>query len=103
MPPDVGVDRVDTVLFEFACQQGDLIPRLAVFDEVGNGLAHDHHEVGADSFADLFDDLDNDALAVLGATAPFVGAVVGAFAHEGVEEVALAAHDLDPVVTRLAR
>ena len=47
-------------------------------------------------------DLDREASALLGRTAPLVGALVGARSEELVEQIALAAHDLDAVVARFA-
>jgi hypothetical protein len=80
----------------------DLVPGLAVRDQVDHREAVDHDEVGAHGGADAGHDLDRQAHPVLERPAPAVGAAVGVGDEELVEEVALRAHDLDPVVAGLA-
>ena len=55
-----------------------------------------------DGLAGATHDLDRHPAALLGGAAPRVGALVGARRQELVEQIALAAHDLDAVVAGLA-
>ncbi len=99
MPADIGVDRVDAQILRGACQEGDLIPRLAVLHEVGDRLAQDDREVGGNLLAHGLDDFDEEALTILRRAAPVVGAVVGVRAEELVDQVTFAAHEFDRVIS----
>ena len=75
----------------------------AILDEVETGNAEDDDEFAAHRGACLPHDFQREARAVLERTAPLVRALVGAWRQEFVDEVAFRSHDLDAVVTRLAR
>lgn len=76
----------------------DLLQRGAARHQVQHRQPVDQDEVRADPLTDPAHDLDREPDAVLVRAAPAVGAVIGGCGDELVDEVALGAHDLDPVV-----
>ena len=87
---------------DFLCQGDDFVPALAVLDVVGHRHPIADDEVVADGRARAADDLNRKAPPLLGCAAPRIGALVRARRQELVEQVSLAAHDLDAVVARIA-
>ena len=98
MPADVGVDECCSGCLDLLCERDDVVPPLAAFDEIGHRQSERDHEVGAGGGADTANDLDGESAAVGGSSAPFVGAPVGSFGEELVDEIPFTAHDFDAVV-----
>ncbi len=99
VPADVGVEQIDARVLELAGQGHHLRPGLPVRDEVRDGEAEHQQEVRPHRRARPAHDLHGQATAVLGRAAPAVRAVVRRRGEELIDQVALAAHDLDAVVT----
>ena len=102
VPADPGVDQRRPGFLDFLCQRDDLVPALAVGDEVGHRQPVADDEVRSERRAGAAHDLDRQSSAFLGATTPRVGAPVRPWRQELVEQITFAAHDLDAVVTGLA-
>ena len=102
VPADAGVDDRGAGRLDFGCQRDDFVPALAVLDVVGHRHPVADDEVVADRRAGATHDLDRHPAPLLRGAAPGVGALVGARREELVEQIALAAHDLDAVVAGLA-
>uniref|UniRef100_A0A914YP03 HPt domain-containing protein n=1 Tax=Panagrolaimus superbus TaxID=310955 RepID=A0A914YP03_9BILA len=102
MPADTGIDDRRTGRLDCLRLLHDLFPVAAVVDQIHQRQAIDDDEVRAAGLADAAHDLDREAHALAGVTAPTVGALVGARGDEFVDEVALRAHHFDAVVAGLA-
>ena len=102
VPADAGVDHRRAGGGDGAGEQDDLVMGGAVGDEVDHREAEDDDEVGAGGGAGAAHDLDGQAHAVVVSAAPAVGAAVGMGDEELVEQIALGAHDLDPVIAGFA-
>ena len=98
VPADAGVDECRPRCLDFGCQRDDLIPALAVLHVVGHRHPVADDELRPHRRPGASDDLDRHTSALLGCPAPRVGAFVGARGEELIEQVALAAHDLDAVI-----
>ena len=100
--PNAGVDDRRAGGLDFGCQRDDFVPALPVLDVVGHRHPVADDEVATDRRAGAAHDLDREPPPLLRRAAPGVGALVGARREELVEQIALAAHDLDAVVAGLA-
>ncbi len=101
MPADAGVDDRRPGRLDGLGEGDDLRQGGAARDQVQHGEAVDDDEVLADGLAHAPDDLHREAHPVLVRAAPAVLTVVGLRRDELVDEVALGAHDLHPVVAGL--
>jgi len=102
MPANAGIDDGGASLFHFLRQMDHLLPGTALVHQVDHGQPVDDDEILAHGLADAAENLEGQADAVLEGPAPAVGSVVGPARNELVDEVAFRAHDLDPVIARLA-
>ena len=82
----------------FGCQGDDFVPALTVLDVVGHRHPVADDEVVADGRAGASHNLDGKAPPLLRCPAPGVGALVGPRCQKLVEQIPLAAHDLDTVI-----
>src|SRR6185369_3996975 len=103
VPADTGVDDRGAGRFDRLGELHDLIPALRVVDEVEHRQPVDDDELAPDRRARAPHDLDRQALAFLDAAAPGIVARVRAHGEELVDQIALAAHDLDAVVAGILR
>jgi hypothetical protein len=103
VPADAGVDDGRAAARDGLAELDDLVPAAAFGNQVDHRQAKDDDEVVADGFACALHDLHRQAHAVAVVAAPGVGAAIGFCGEELVDEIAFRAHDLDAVVTRLAR
>ena len=98
VPADTGVDDGRAGLFDGLGQQDDFVPGAAAFHQVEHRQAEDDDEVRTHRLTHTPHDLHRQAHAVLVATAPAVGTVVGMGREELVDEVTFRTHDFDAVV-----
>ncbi len=103
MPADAGIQHIRPRRLHRAGEGCDVVPGLAVGDQVDQADAVDEQAVRAERRADPCDHLDGQAHPVFLAATPGVGAAVGAGGEELVQEIPLGPHHLDPVIARLAR
>ncbi len=102
MPAEPGVDQGGAGVLDLGGQRQDLLEGLAVLDVVGHRHPVAENEIVADRGAGAPHDLHREAPPLGGTSTPVVGASVGPRRQELVDQIALAAHDLHPVVTGLA-
>ena len=103
VPADAGVDDRGANGLDRARLRDDVVPAVAAFHQVEHRQPVDQDEIGAAGLAHAAHDLHREAHAAGRVTAPGVGAPVGAWRSELVQQVAFRAHDLDAVVARVAR
>ena len=101
VPADAGIDQGRAGFFDGFGQQDDLVPGAAAFNQIQHRQAIDDDEVRADGLTYATDDLHRQTHAVLVATAPTVGTVVGVGGEELVNEITFRPHDLHTVVLGL--
>ena len=97
VPADAGVQNIRTCGLDLAGQCGNFIGGRAALDQIGRRNPVDDQKVGAATFAHRAHDLDRESVAVRGAAAPVVLALVGMGDGEFVDQVSLGPHDLDAI------
>ena len=102
MPTDAGVDDVGPGGLDDLRLLHHLAPAVALLHEVEHAQAVHDGKVRTAGLADARDDLLGKANPVLEGPAPFIGTVVGPTHQELVDQVALRAHDLHPIIAGLA-
>src|SRR5690554_449951 len=103
VPADSGVDQTSACALDGPPELYHLFPSTALFDQINHRQPEDDQEILAYRLTDAPHDLHREADALLEAAAPGIVAVVGATTDELVDEVALGAHHLHPVVAGLLR
>ena len=98
VPADPRIDDRGARRFDLLGERHDLVPGLAIWNEVDHRQAIDQDEVGAHGLAHTRHDVDRQALAIFHAAAPSVGALVGMGDKKLVDEIAFASHHLDAVI-----
>mmetsp|Transcript_26679 Transcript_26679/g.84898 ORF Transcript_26679/g.84898 Transcript_26679/m.84898 type:complete len:273 (-) Transcript_26679:17-835(-) len=101
MPADAGVDDGRSGILDTLGQLHHLFPGGAALDEVEHAQAVHDDEVRPERLAGAAYDLNRQPDAVLVRAAPLVGALVGLFGDELVDQVPFATHDLDTVIAGL--
>ena len=100
VPADAGGDDRRAGRLDLGAQGEDLLPGLAVLDEVEHREPVDDDEVLAHRGPHRPHDLGRQPAPVRRGAAPAVAPLVGSWGQELVDEVALGTHHLDPVVAR---
>ena len=103
VPADARVNHRRADCFDVFCQLHHFFPGTPFRYQVEHAQPVNDDEVLTDCFADARHDFQRETHPVRVAAAVFVGTFVGAGADELIDEVALAAHDLDAVVARVLR
>ena len=99
VPADTGVDEGDPHLLQCPAKCDHFLKGGALLHQIQHGEAEDDDEIRAHPLTDGADNLHREAHAVFAAAAPAIGALVGTFADELVDEIAFRPHHLDPVIT----
>ena len=103
VPANAGIDESGARFFDSFREHDRLFPATAIRNQVDHRKTVDDDEVPADRFARSRHDLYRQAHTLRIITAPFVFALVCVGNQELVDEIALGAHYLDAIVTRVAR
>ena len=100
VPSDAGVDDGRTGILDGLGEELHLLPRAAILDQIQHGQTENDDKVPTDGGPGLPNNVHREAHAV-GKVRPavLIGPVVGLPDEELVDEIPLAAHDLDAVVS----
>ena len=103
VPADPGVDRARARRLDIACHCNDVLPGRAAINKVQHRKPVDQDRIVAHRITHRAYNLDAKAAPSFGIPAPVIVALVGTGRHELIDEVALGAHHLDPVIARRDR
>ena len=103
VPADAGIDERGSRRFDLLRQIDHFGPGTAALHQIEHAEAVDDDELRSHGRARLADDLQRQADAVLETAPVGIGALVGARRDELIEQIPLAAHDLDAVIARVLR